>query len=54
LNFRLAKCIREGVGRSTKEGLIIEVENFSKLFGTDESREGLTAFIEKRSPNFRN
>ena len=48
------ECIREGVGRSTKEGLIIEVENFSKLFGTDESREGLTAFIEKRSPNFRN
>lgn len=48
------ECIREGVGRSTKEGLIIEVENFSKLFGTDESTEGLTAFIEKRSPNFRN
>ena len=48
------ECIREAVGRSTKEGLIIEVENFSKLFGTDESREGLTAFIEKRSPNFRN
>lgn len=48
------ECIREGVGRSTKEGLIIEVENFSKLFGTDESREGLTSFIEKRSPNFRN
>ena len=48
------ECIREGVGRSTKEGLTIEVENFSKLFGTDESREGLTAFIEKRSPNFRN
>ena len=48
------ECIREGVGRSTKEGLVIEVENFSKLFGTDESREGLTAFIEKRSPNFRN
>ena len=48
------ECIREGVGRSTKEGLVIEVENFSKLFGTDESTEGLTAFIEKRSPNFRN
>ena len=48
------ECIREAVGRSTKEGLIIEVENFSMLFGTDESREGLTAFIEKRSPNFRN
>ena len=48
------ECIRDGVGRSTKEGLLMEVENFSKLFGTDESTEGLTAFIEKRSPNFRN
>ncbi len=46
-------CIRKGVGQSTEEGLAIEVDNFSKLFGTEEASEGLTAFVEKRSPNFR-
>ena len=46
-------CIRKGVGESTENGLAIEVENFSKLFGTKEASEGLTAFVEKRSPNFR-
>ena len=30
-----------------------EVENFSKLFGTDEAKEGLNAFVGKRKPKFR-
>ncbi len=46
-------CIRKGVGTSIEEGLSMEVENFSKLFGNEEAREGLTAFVEKRKPNFR-
>ena len=36
------------------DGLEIEVETFSKLFGTDETDEGLSAFVEKRKPKFRN
>ena len=46
-------CIRKGIGTNVTDGLAIEVENFSKLFGTDEAQEGLTAFVEKRKPNFR-
>ena len=46
-------CIRKGAGVSREEGLAIEVENFSKLFGTDEAKEGLSAFVEKRKPEFR-
>jgi len=47
-------CIQKGLGSTIEDGLAIEVENFSKLFGTDEAQEGLTAFVEKRKPNFRN
>jgi len=47
-------CIRQGIGTKIEEGLSIEVKNFSKLFGTTEAKEGLTAFVEKRKPNFRN
>tara|TARA_B110000467_G_scaffold140450_1_gene140512 strand:+ start:268 stop:1041 length:774 start_codon:yes stop_codon:yes gene_type:complete len=47
------ECIREGVGLSTKDGLAMEVANFSSLFNTDETIEGLSAFVEKRVPNFR-
>jgi len=46
-------CIREGMGKSMEEGLKIEVDQFSKLFGTEEANEGLRAFVEKRKPKFR-
>jgi enoyl-CoA hydratase len=46
-------CIREGIGKSMEEGLKIEVDQFSKLFGTEEANEGLSAFVEKRKPKFR-
>ena len=48
------KCIQKRMGMSMEDGLEIEVENFSKLFATEEAKEGLSAFVEKRKPNFRN
>ena len=47
------ECIRNGVGLSTEDGLEMEVKNFSNLFNTEETKEGLSAFVEKRDPNFR-
>ena len=47
------ECIRNGLGLSTKDGLDMEVKNFSNLFNTEETKEGLSAFVEKRAPNFR-
>ena len=47
------ECIRNGVGLTTKDGLEMEVKNFSSLFNSDETKEGLSAFVEKRVPNFR-
>jgi len=37
----------------TSEGYDIEINEFSKMFGTDEFKEGTNAFLEKRKPNFR-
>ena len=47
------KCINAAAGHSLIDGLNIEVEAFSELFGTDETKEGLSAFVEKRRPRFR-
>ena len=46
-------CIQEGLAVPIKEGMEIEVQEFSKLFQHDERMEGLTAFIEKRPADFR-
>jgi len=35
-------------------GYDVEVEEFGKCFGTEDFKEGTTAFLEKRKPNFRN
>jgi enoyl-CoA hydratase len=31
---------------------LVERESFATLFGTHEPREGMRAFLEKRSPKF--
>lgn len=33
-------------------GFEIEIQSFGKLFGTDDFKEGVNAFLEKRKPNF--
>ncbi|MBT5749170.1 MAG: enoyl-CoA hydratase/isomerase family protein [Candidatus Marinimicrobia bacterium] len=46
-------CINESASHSLIDGLNMEVDSFSQLFETDETTEGLTAFVEKRKANFR-
>lgn len=47
------KCIYESFDKSIADGMAVEVEAFANLFTTDETKEGLTAFVEKRKANFR-
>ncbi len=52
------KYIKESVNRSYEtvlgEGLRFERKSFHSLFATDDKKEGMAAFIEKRKPHFRN
>ena len=46
------KLIRLAAGTKLKKGLSKEAKSFSELFETEETSEGLTAFVEKRHPKF--
>ncbi len=35
------------------EGMLYERRLFHSLFATDDQKEGMAAFVEKRAPNFR-
>lgn len=47
------ECLRAGMELPLEAGLDLEVNRFSRLFGTAETRRGLKAFIEKKAPEFR-
>ena len=48
---------KESVNRAYEstlaEGLLFERRNFHALFATEDQKEGMTAFVEKRPPNFK-
>ena len=52
----LAKCIEvvnDGADMPLDKALELEAEMFGELAGTQDMREGTSAFLEKRAPNFR-
>jgi enoyl-CoA hydratase/carnithine racemase len=46
------RAINGGYGRSLKKGLQLEAEGFLLCLGTEDAREGLAAFLEKREAKF--
>lgn len=46
------RCVNAGF-TSGVNGYEVEIEEFGKCFGTKDFKEGTTAFLEKRKPNFR-
>lgn len=54
LALRAAKtAMRKGYNTSLKEGLQIEQDLFCMLFGTEDQKEGMAAFLEKRKAAFK-
>jgi enoyl-CoA hydratase/carnithine racemase len=46
------RALNHGWGRSVLDGLDIEAAEFNKTFWTDDAKEGVAAFIEKRQARF--
>lgn len=47
-------AINQGVRLGLEQGFLLEAELFGNLFTTKDAKEGIQAFIEKRSPVFKN
>jgi enoyl-CoA hydratase len=50
---RIKKAVNEGFDTSFAEGIEMEAELFAEVFRTEDVREGVQAFIEKRPPSFK-
>ncbi|MFQ6045817.1 MAG: enoyl-CoA hydratase/isomerase family protein [Gemmatimonadales bacterium] len=54
LALALAKrAVYDGANRSLEESLEVELEHQLECFASEDAREGLEAFLEKRDPRFR-
>ena len=42
------------IDRLASEGVLFERRQFHALFATEDQKEGMAAFVEKRKPQFRN
>lgn len=53
LAVRLAKeCINRGIETDIETGMAFEAEAFAVCFSTNDQKEGMSAFLEKRAPKF--
>lgn len=50
----ILKAVREGVEKPLDEGLKIEAKQFGLIMTTEDKKEGIQAFVEKRAPSFKN
>jgi enoyl-CoA hydratase len=54
LSVRAAKhAITAGLQADLRSGLALEIEAYNRLVGTEDRREGIRAFNEKRTPRFK-
>jgi len=54
ISVMMAKeCINRAYEMPLNEGMLAERRNFHALFSTEDQKEGMAAFIEKREPDFK-
>ncbi len=46
------QCLKNAISTDLPTGLMYEQKAFAFLFATEDKKEGVTAFLEKRQPNF--
>lgn len=49
---RIKVAVNQGAEQSLKDGLELEAALFAEVFSTEDAKEGVQAFIEKRKPHF--
>jgi len=47
------RAMNEGISMPLVDALQMETDGFAQAFDSDDAREGVTAFLEKRKPDFR-
>jgi enoyl-CoA hydratase/carnithine racemase len=50
----LKEAVNQGMQLSLEEGIKLEAELFTRVFQTEDIREGVAAFLEKRPAKFNN
>jgi len=49
----IKRCIHSGADMDIASGLTLEMDCFSIAFTSEDGREGINAFVEKRKPNYK-
>ena len=49
----IKECINKGMDAYIADGLDIEMKGLERLLNTEDAKEGITAFVEKRNPAFK-
>jgi enoyl-CoA hydratase len=49
---RIKRAAQSGADMALEHGLALERELQAELFASDDAREGISAYVEKRTPSF--
>ncbi|MBL9053769.1 MAG: enoyl-CoA hydratase, partial [Tabrizicola sp.] len=49
----IKECVNRAQETSLQEGVLFERRMFHAIFATEDQKEGMAAFLEKRQPQFR-
>jgi enoyl-CoA hydratase len=52
-SMAVKECVNRSYETTLREGILFERRVFHALFATEDQKEGMAAFLEKRQPQFR-